>query len=259
MRDALKDQVIIVFGATGRVGEGVCTYLAEQGAVILAHYCSNQAKAEKIVQTIVNAGGRAQAIQADVTDPAAVHACLARVVERWGRIDGVVNQIHRDKEFKPTSVAEMEWTNWESHIEAMKAHFLICKEVIPYMRRQHYGRIVYVSGGLSFRFFEGCSPFSAAKAGMNAFCKTLALEEGKNGITVNVIAPGKIAQFDGGAENPPTLWQDLERRQLENNPIGRFCTPKDVASAAMVFLLKESGYLTGQTLFLAGGEIMPMP
>lgn len=259
MKDALKDQVIIVFGATGRVGTGVCSCLAEQGAVVLVHYHSSQARAEQIVKDIEKSGGRAQAIQADVTDQAAVRGCLARAVERWGRIDGVVNQIHRDKEFEPTRVAEMEWANWESHVEAMKAHFLICKEVVPYMRRQHYGRIVYVSGGLSFRFFEGCSPFSAAKAGMNAFCKTLALEEGKNGITVNVIAPGKITQHDGGAGEPQTPWQELERRQLENNPVGRFCTPRDVANAAMMFLLPESGYLTGQTLFLAGGEIMPMP
>lgn len=259
MKDALKNQVIIVFGATGRVGEGVCSYFTGQGAVVLVHYHSNKAKAEQIVNSISESGGRAQALQADVTDPANVRSCLKRAAEYWGRIDGVVNLIHRDKEFEPTQVVDMAWSDWESHIEAMKAHFLICKEMVPYMRSQHYGRIVYVSGGLSFRFFEGCSPFSAAKAGMNAFCKTLALEEGKNGITINVIAPGKIVLPEGEAEAEPTLWEDLEHRQLEHTPVGRFCTPKDVAHAAMMFLIPESGYLTGQTLYLAGGEIMPMP
>lgn len=256
MNSALEGQVVLVFGATGRVGPGVCRVLAEQGATVAVHYHSSVGRAEQITEELTASGGKAFSVQADVTEAQSVRTCFEAVVNRCGRVDALVNQVHKDKEFTPRNVADMEWEHWSPHIEAMKSHFLICKGAIPHMRRQKYGRIVYVSGGLSFRFFEGCSPFSAAKAGMNAFCKTLAKEEGRHGITVNVVAPGKI--LDPGAREPG-VWQELEKQQLAANPIGRFATPEDIGNGVLTFLLPGSSYLTGQTLFLAGGEIMPMP
>lgn len=256
MNNALEGRIVILFGATGRVGPGVCRVLAEQGATVAVHYHSNAAKAERICGELTAAGGKAFSLHADVGDQQSVRACFEKVAGRCGRIDAVVNQVHRDKEFTPRNVAEMEWEHWKPHIDAMQAHFYICKEVIPYMRRQKFGRIVYLSGGLSCRFFEGCSPFSAVKAGVNAFCKTLAKEEGRNGITVNVVAPGKIV--DPHAEGSGA-WEELEQEQLKNNPLGRFASPEDIGYGVLGFLLPGAAYQTGQTLFLAGGEIMPMP
>ena len=91
---------------------------------------------------------------------------------------------------------------------------------------------------------------------MNAFSKTVALEEGKYNITVNTVAPGKIA---ASGQNRGGDWDGIEKKQMEANPLGRFASPEDIAYAIMVFLIPENGYLTGQTIFAAGGEIMPMP
>ena len=209
-----------------------------------------------MAESVRRSGGKAVTIQGNAADEADMHRCVREAYDFLGRVDGVVNLIHRDREFEPCKAADMSWKDWEPHVEAMQAHFHICKAVIPYMRRQQYGRIVYLSGGLSCRFFEGCAPFSAVKAGMNAFSKTVALEEGKFNITVNTVAPGKIAT---SGQNLGGEWGELEKRQMDSNPLKRFASLEDVAYAIMVFLIPENGYLTGQTVFAAGGEIMPMP
>ena len=256
MRFALEGRKVIVFGATGRVGETVCEILATQGADIGVHCNRGRDKADRVAERVRTMGCKAVVIQGNAADEEDVQRCVREACDFLGRIDGVVNLIHRDKEFEPCKVSDMSWKDWEPHVEAMKAHFHICKAVIPYMRKQQYGRVVYLSGGLSCRFFEGCAPFSAVKAGMNAFSKTVALEEGRSNITINTVAPGKIA---APGKNLGRDWEGLERKQLQANPLGRFASPEDVAYAIMVFLIPENGYLTGQTIFAAGGEIMPMP
>ena len=256
MEKALTGQVVAVFGATGRVGVRVCEVLAEQGAYVAIHCNRSVQRAEEVRRRIQDRGGKAMVVQGDVTQAPQAEACVSRVLEETGRLDGVVDLIHRDKEFDPKPVADMEWQDWEPHIEAVKAYFHIAKAVIPQMRKQRYGRIVYFSGGLAFRFLEGCAPFSMVKAGLNAFSKSLALEEGRNNITVNVIAPGKIVTEQ---RNAGDKWEDLEAEQLSRNPLRRFAQLDDIANGVLLFLLPESGYITGQTLYLAGGEIMPMP
>lgn len=126
------------------------------------------------------------------------------------------------------------------------------------MRRQQYGRIVYVSAGLSKRLFAGCSAYSTIKAGLNAFSKTLAVEEGKHGITVNIVAPGKVVPLDGrAATDNPEDWEDMNRQCLDNSPLGCPATSADVAQAVLFFASPQASGITGQTLFVAGGEIMP--
>ena len=259
MSGALSGQSVIVFGATGRLGRAVCLTIAVQGARVAVHYNTNVTCAEDIALKIKHQGGEALIVGADVTQPQQIEQCMQKVSNTWGRIDSVVNLVHRDKGFEPKNIADMSWENWIPHIEAMKAHFNICHEAIPYMRSQNYGRIVYLSGGLCYRFFEGCAPFSAIKAGVNAFCKTLALEEGRYNITVNIVAPGKIVGFDQQDKTCNAAWSKLEEQQLTTTPLGRHANVQDVSNAILMFLLPGSSFLTGQTLFVAGGEIMPMP
>ncbi len=256
MENALHGKNILVFGATGRIGSSVCQVIANQGAHVAVHCNRGLERAQVIAESIKSAGGKALVIQGDVTKKEEAVRCVQKAAEEMGEIHGAVDLIHRDKEFQPTVIADMEWEDWEPHIDAMKAYFHIVKAVLPYMRRQKYGKIVYLSGGLSYRFLEGCAPFSAVKAGLNAFTKTLALEEGKNHITVNAVAPGKIVTQQ---KNLGSQWNQLEEQQLKNNPLGRFATPTDVANGILTFLLPENDYMTGQTIYLAGGEIMPMP
>lgn len=259
MERALEQQTIVVFGATGRIGRAVCLLLAEQGANVVCHYHSNRKRAEEIAELVETHHGRALAVQADVTREEEVIRCYRTAFEAFHQISGIVNLVHGEQEFVPVEIAEMEWGHWQQHMDAIKANFYICKQVLPYLRAAHYGRIVYVSGGLSCRFFKGCSPYSSSKAAMHAFCKTLALEEGGHGISVNIVAPGKVVREGEQVGETSGNWEEMEKKQLENIPCGRFCTPEDVAAAVLSFLLPETVYVTGQTVYLAGGEIMPMP
>jgi 3-oxoacyl-[acyl-carrier protein] reductase len=168
----------------------------------------------------------------------------------------MVNTVHG--QFEPKGVAEMTWSDWKPHLLGLKAHFLLCKAVLPSMHSHHYGRIVYVSAGLSRRLFAGCSGYSTVKAGLNVFCKTLAIEEGKHGITVNIVAPGKVVPLDGReATDNPDDWEEMNRQCLDSSPLGCPATSADVAQAVLFFASPQASGITGQTLFVAGGEIMP--
>lgn len=249
----LEGQTVIVYGASGPVGAGVASALGREGAAVVVHYHRNRAAAESIVGKIEVAGSRAAALAADITDERAVAALLKDTMARFGRVDGVVNCAHGP--FEPRLIAEQTWADWRLHLDAMKGHFVICKSVLPIMRRQRCGKIVFLSGGLSQRVFEGFSIFSTVKAGLNAFSKTLALEEGKHGITVNIVAPGKVVP-DVPVSPNSAAWDEIESRQLGKAPLGRYATVEDVAEAVLFFLSPRAGGMTGQTLFVAAGEVM---
>ena len=187
----MEKQVTIVFGATGKVGADTCRALSRMGHTVVVHYFHSRAKAESIVADIEHSGGSAMALQADVREEDQTCALVRAVVERYGAVHTVVDFVHRD-DYAPTEVADMTWEDWGCHLDAIKSYFCICKAVLPVMKQQQYGRIIYISGGLAYRFFKGCAPYSAVKAGMNAFSKSLAGEVGKDHITVNVVAPGKV-------------------------------------------------------------------
>jgi 3-oxoacyl-[acyl-carrier protein] reductase len=251
----LAGQTAIVFGATGRVGPAVCGLLARYGAAVMVHCNRSVDKAESIVSELRRLGADAEAIQADACDEEMVKGVYRRANDTFNSIDIVVNHIHRDSENSPARVGDMEWTDWNIHLDALKAHFLICKHALPYMRERRYGRIIYISGGLAFRFYRGLSAYTTIKAGLNGFCKTLALEEGENNITVNVVSPGKVQGH--APERRADGWDNLD--DVCNCPLGRFASPEDVANAVLTFALPGSSNITGQTLYVSGGEIMPMP
>ena len=142
-----KEQVTVVFGATGSVGAGVCRELARAGHTVVAHYFHNQKKAQQLVDEITALGGKAEAIQADVRELTQVEELVRRVSETHPVIHTAVNLIHRD-DYEPKEVSDMEWEDWQCHLEAMKVHFNICKALIPVMKRQQYGRIVYILQGV---------------------------------------------------------------------------------------------------------------
>jgi 3-oxoacyl-[acyl-carrier protein] reductase len=256
MEPVLQNQVAVVCGASGRVGSTIARRLAASGAAVAIQYRSHAEKADRLAQEIIQAGGKAHTFQADVTDEASV-VNLFQQVTRWlGGVHILVNAVHG--QFDPKNVAEMSWEDWAVHLDALKGHFLLCKAVLPYLREKHYGRIVFISGGLSRRYFKGCSAYTTVKAGLNGFCKTLALEEGTNGITVNIVAPGKVVL--GGNEpstDHPEAWENLNRQSMSNAPLGRDATAEDVASAVLYFVSPQAVCITGQTLFVTGGEIMP--
>jgi short-chain dehydrogenase/reductase SDR len=248
----LEKQVTIVFGATGKVGADTCRALSRMGHTVVVHYFHSRAKAESIVADIERSGGSAMALQADVREENQTCALVRAVVERYGAVHTVVNFVHRD-DYAPTEVADMTWEDWGCHLDAVKSYFCICKAVLPVMKQQQYGRIIYISGGLAYRFFKGCAPYSAVKAGMNAFSKSLAGEVGKDHITVNVIAPGKVVCRGDEAQ------ERFSEDAVSKCPLGKFTSPEDIAGAIAFYSSSMAENVTGQTIYVSGGEIMPMP
>lgn len=258
MGGLLANQVAVVFGGTGHIGSAICEKLSSEGAKVIVHYNHSENVANKIVTKIRKNTGVAEQLQADVISEEAVKLLMAKTIELFGKIDIIVNTVHKD--FNPVTVADMKWEDWSVHLEGLKAHFNICKSALPYLRKQNYGRIIFISGGLSYRFLEGCSAYTTIKAGLNGFCKTLALEEGKNNITVNIVAPGRVISEAGGTSmDNPEAWEKLEQDQISKSPLRRSATPDDIANAVLYFSSQEASCVTGQTLYIAGGEIMPMP
>jgi len=237
------------------LGSRIAETLAAEGASVVVHYSSHCAKAQGVVENIRKAGGEAVAIKADAKNSEEIEFLAREAVRLFGSLHIVVHCAHGHH--PPKEVIDMTWEDWDVHLDALKGCFFLCKAVLPSMRRQRYGRIVFISGGLSTRYFRGCSAYSTVKAGLNGFCKTLALEEGEHKITVNIVAPGKIVvRAHGKSDSSLETWDELGKVFSDSIPLKRFATPEDVAEAVRYFVSPEAENVTGQTLFVSGGEIM---
>lgn len=249
----LRGKTAIVLGAVGNLGTYIAKKLFLYGANIVFNYYKNEeTKAAELAAVLDSTGRGALGQFCDINDEGSVKEFVDKALGQFGSIDIMVNLVH-NPDFIPTNVAEMEWNDWSDHLIAQKGHFLICKYVVPIMREQKFGRIIYISGGLAVRHIGGSAAFAAVKSGLTAFSKTLAIEEGPNNITVNVVAPGKITSLNStGAFS----WSDIETDLLEKTPLRRFATQDDVANTVLYFASPISSSMTGQTLYVTCGEIM---
>lgn len=261
MSKVLDGQVAVVFGGAGVIGSEISKALAAAGATVGIMDLFVEA-AQKVADEIIKVGGKAAVFQCKADNEVSLEAALKAVNDTYGRIDICISSIH--KQFVPEYVVNQTWEYWDRHIEAIKIHMYICKHVVPYMQAQNYGRIIYISGGMCRRFYEGGSAYSCVKAGLNAFTKTLAMEVGKDNIMVNIIAPGRIVDESGGltSERANALSKKAEEDPMDDiceAATGHYATAKHVAECATWLASPNCYNTTGQTIYVGGGEIMPMP
>ncbi len=247
----LSNKTAVVFGGSGKLGKAIATRLHEEGASVVIHYHANNRAAEALAAELDPSGKTAIAIRADAMDASQVKALYGQAIKAFGSLDIVVNTVHPP--FDPAFVADSKEEDWGRHLDALKSHYLISREALPQMRAQHGGRIIYVSAALAVRYGEGCSMYTTIKRGLNGFCRTLAMEEGKNNILVNIVCPGGIAdaQTQQGDD-----WDEMAAEFIKKCPLGRLATSEEVANTVLYFASPLSEGITGQTLFVAGGEIM---
>ncbi len=243
-------RVAIITGAARGIGAGTAKRFAEEGAAV-AIFDINE---EQAGETAAGLGGAAKAIGVgvDVTDGASVEAGVARVIDELGGLHVIINNagITRDNLlFKLTE------EDWDSVINVhLKGAFLMSKAAQKTFVDQKYGKILNLSS-ISANGNRGQANYSAAKAGVQGFTRTLALELGPFGVNVNAIAPGFIAteMTDDTARRLKMDVEEFRKLNAEANPVRRVGFPEDIAAAAAFLCSDEASYITGQTLYVDGG------
>ncbi len=243
----LQGQVAIVTGASRGIGRAIALALATEGAKVAVNYASAGGAADQVVADIAHLGSEAIAIKADVSQVEAVDDLVKTVMEQWGRIDILVNNagITRD-----TLLLRMKPEDWQSVIDLnLTGVFLCTRAVSKIMLKQKSGRIVNVTSVVARMGNPGQANYSAAKAGVIGFTKSVAKELASRGITVNAVAPGFIAT---------DMTRDLKADEiLQFIPLGRYGEPEEVAGLVR-FLAADpaAAYMTGQVINIDGGMVM---
>ncbi|WP_286959819.1 3-oxoacyl-ACP reductase FabG [Arsenicicoccus sp. UBA7492] len=241
----------IVTGAARGIGAAVARRLASDGMAV-AVLDLDEAACQGVVDEITGAGGHALAVGVDVSDEAAVTAAVERVAAELGAPTVLVNNagIIRDNMLFKMSVDD-----WDSVMGVhLRGSFLMTRAAQRYMTEARYGRIVNLSS-TSALGNRGQANYAAAKAGMQGFTKTLALELGKFGVTANAIAPGFIAtdMTKALAERMGITFEQFLEGAAKEIPVARVGQPEDIAATASWLCAEESGFVSGQVIYVAGG------
>jgi len=242
---SLNNKIAIVTGGGGGIGGAIAVHFAREGAKLALADIDIDAARNRAAE-IMAENGEAMPIMADVTNKESVHQLVQATLDRCGQIDILVNVAGGAE---PKLVIDMDELEWD-HIVAMnlKSTFLCCQAVLPNMIQQKYGKIVNIS---SIYGFTGCATranYAAAKAGVAAFTKSLALEVVKDGINVNAIAPGRVATQRVRGHYSDADWA----QRVAAIPMGRAAEPREIAPTALFLVNDENQYITGQTLHANG-------
>lgn len=244
----LTGRICLVTGAASGIGKGIATKLAAEGAIVVIADLDAEA-AEGVAEEL---GGHSLAVGVDIADRASVDAMTAQVMERFGRIDVLVNNAGWDK---VGPFLDQDPAIWDRIIGINLVGTLHCSQsVVGVMTEQGYGTVVSIASDAARVGSSGEAVYSACKGGIVAFTKTLARESARAGITANVVCPGPADTplFDSISEDNPKLRASLERAI----PLRRLAQPEDLANAVAFLASPASHYITGQTLSVSGGLTM---
>jgi len=246
---SLRDRVALVTGGSRGIGRGLAMKLAQDGARIAIAYRSNKAAAQQTLRQLQACGADCVAVETDITDAGRCDQLIRTVADRFGRIDIVVNNVG---DFRWGTLAESTLQDWQRiFISNLNTVLYMSRSVLPLMRKARWGRIINLGAVGAERAFGQAkiSAYAAAKAAVVALSRSLALEEAKNGITVNVVNPSSIDQ------NELTL-EEARKIRDARFPIGRPPTVEDVGAAVAFFASEEAEYVTGQVVNVSGGWML---
>jgi len=243
-----SEKVSVVTGASQGIGEAIAQTLSKEGAEVILIDIQKQ-KLDAVAQRIISEGGKAATFCVDVSSFEQVTKVTDNIIEKHGQIDHLVNNagITRDN-----LLMRMKEEEWDAVLSVnLKGVFNLSKAVIRHMMSRRCGRIVNISSVVGLMGNVGQTNYSASKAGVIGFTKSLAREVASRGITVNAVAPGYIAT--PMTENLP---ESTKKMFMDVIPLKRFGTPEEVAYVVKFLLSEESAYITGQVISVNGGMLM---
>lgn len=247
----LKDKVAIVTGGSKGLGWSISKALAQSGVKVSIVYPPFEDYPESQIEELRSLGCDAKGYEADVTDRQSISKMAQQVVDDFGRIDILVNNAGKLNE---TLLIDMEEDEWDEILDTdLKGVFLCCKAVLPYMMEAKSGSIINIASQLGYKGGIGITHYSAAKAGVIAFTKSLAQEVISHGINVNAVAPGPLITDMTAPFRKDKDWLEQRERSVA---IGRLGTPEEVAPTVVFLASPDAKLYVGQTLLPNGGGVM---
>lgn len=242
-----EGKVAIVTGSGKGIGKTIIQRLAQEGALVTVTDL-NKDTCEETALEINQSGGKAIAVEGDVSKAEDAKTIIEKTIEAYGRIEILINNagIVKDK-----LITEMEEQDWDQVVDVcLKGAFLCSKNAAPYMIEQNYGKIVNIASRAHFGN-PGQANYSSAKAGVIGLTRSLSKELGKHNINVNAIAPGLI-ETDALRNHPK--FEKIKEIQKKNTPIQRVGSTEDVANAVLFFASDAASYISGDLLHVSGGR-----
>lgn len=247
--DSLHGKVALVTGGSRGIGEAACRALAAKGAVVAVHYRTQHELAQQTVERIRRAGSDANAFSADLSDPEAIIRLVKDVISARGKVDILVNNA---AEMHTERVVNLSDTDWERILAVnLSAVFRCTRAVLPGMLERGWGRIISVTSQAAYNGSVSHAHYATAKAGLAGFTYSLAKEVATAGITVNMVAPGRILT--------DMITEEASRREAEwlaQIPMRRYGQPEEVASAVAFLASEAARYISGTTIHVNGGQLM---
>ena len=244
-------RVALITGASRGIGAATALLLAEHGYRVVVNYRASAPEAEKVVAAITAKGGEAVAIKADVTVPGDVTAMVNEIDQRWGGTDVLVHNAMTP--FVITSFAELSWEQLGGKLNSeLHAAYLVTKAVVPGMTSRGYGRLIYLTAGLSRHARQGMIALGTAKAALDQFVRYVALELAPSGITANLVAPATVE----GTKVTEQLSTEQLQKLAAATPMRRLVRPEDIAKTIAFLASENSGFTTGHYLPVNGGFAM---